>query len=34
MNLRTEIPKEHIFYSPYHWSISNPELNFEYKIYW
>lgn len=34
MNVRTEIPKEHIFYSPYHWSISNPELNFEYKIYW
>lgn len=34
MNVRTEKPKEHTFYSPYHWCISNPELNFEYKIYW
>lgn len=34
MNIRTEPPKEHIFYSPYHWQIPDPELNFEYKIYW
>lgn len=34
MNVRSEKPKEHTFYSPYHWYISNPELNFEYKIYW
>lgn len=34
MNVRTELPKEHVFFSPYHWRIQNPELNFEYKIYW
>lgn len=34
MNIRTEEPEEHIFYSPHHWHISKPELNFEYKIYW
>lgn len=34
MNIRTEEPKEHKFYSPYHWRIIEPELNFEYKIYW
>lgn len=34
MNIRSEEPVEHIFYSPYHWRIPNPELNFEYKIYW
>lgn len=34
MNVRTESPKEHLFVSPYHWRIQNPELNFEYKIYW
>jgi hypothetical protein len=34
MNRRTEPPKEHAFHSPHHWRISNPELNFEYKIYW
>lgn len=34
MNVRTEEPEEHVFYSPYHWSVLNPELNFEYKIYW
>ena len=34
MNIRSEEPKEHKFYSPYHWRIPNPELNFEYKIYW
>jgi hypothetical protein len=34
MNVRTEKPKEHTFYSPYHWRIPNPEINFEYKIYW
>lgn len=34
MNIRTEEPSEHIFYSPYHWHIPNPELNFEYKIFW
>lgn len=34
MNVRTEQPKDHIFCTPYHWYISNPELNFEYKIYW
>ncbi len=34
MNIRTESPKEHVFYSPYHWRIPEPELNFEYKIYW
>lgn len=34
MNKRTEQPEEHLFYSPFHWLISNPEINFEYKIYW
>lgn len=34
MNVRTESPKEYVFYSPFHWHISSPELNFEYKIYW
>lgn len=34
MNIRTESPQKHIFQSPYHWHIRNPELNFEYKIYW
>lgn len=34
MNIRTEEPREHKFYSPYHWRIIEPELNFEYKIYW
>lgn len=34
MNIRSEPPKKHPFSSPYHWHISKPELNFEYKIYW
>jgi hypothetical protein len=34
MNVRSEPPKEHLFFSPYHWHIQKPELNFEYKIYW
>lgn len=34
MNIRTELPEEHDFFSPYHWRIQKPELNFEYKIYW
>lgn len=34
MNVRSEPPKEHMFQVPYHWSINDPELNFEYKIYW
>ena len=34
MNIRTELPEEHNFFSPYHWRIQKPELNFEYKIYW
>lgn len=34
MNVRTEEPTEEMFYSPYHWHIPSPEINFEYKIYW
>lgn len=34
MNVRTETPREYIFYSPFHWHIPSPEINFEYKIYW
>lgn len=34
MNVRTEDPEEHLYYGAYHWIIDNPELNFEYKIYW
>lgn len=34
MNVRTEEPEEHDFSISYHWYITNPELNFEYKIYW
>lgn len=34
MNVRTEKPVGHPFSSPFHWHISNPEINFEYKIYW
>ena len=34
MNVRTEPPKEVSFHSPHHWRIPEPELNFEYKIYW
>lgn len=34
MNVRTEEPEEHISYMPSHWYIKEPELNFEYKIFW
>lgn len=34
MNVRTEKPKKHELYNIFHWHIENPELNFEYKIYW
>lgn len=34
MNIRTEQPKVSPYSAPYHWNIENPELNFEYKIYW
>jgi len=34
MNKRTTLPEEHPFQSPYHWHLENPELNFEYKIFW
>lgn len=34
MNVRTERPIEHQYFTPYHWCIQNPELNFEYKIFW
>ena len=34
MNVRTEKPVENTFHLSYHWYIPNPELNFEYKIYW
>lgn len=34
MNIRTEKPTEIDFASPYHWHIKNPNMNFEYKIFW
>ncbi len=34
MNVRTETPKEYDYTSPSHWYVPNPELNFEYKIFW
>ncbi len=34
LNARTEKPNEIDFFSPYHWHIPNPEIHFEYKIYW
>lgn len=34
MNVRTERPQEHNSYMPSHWYIKEPELNFEYKIFW
>lgn len=34
MNVRTEQPVEHDLYSSAHWYIEEPELNFEYKIFW
>jgi len=34
MNERTEKALEYLYHSPFHWHIPNPELNFEYKIYW
>lgn len=34
MNVRTEQPQKHIAYMPSHWYIKEPELNFEYKIFW
>lgn len=34
MNVRTEAPIKRPFQSPFHWHIPNPEVNFEYKIYW
>lgn len=34
MNVRTEPPVEHTYDPPYHWRVENPELNFEYKIFW
>ena len=34
MNARTESPIKHEYIRPSHWYIDNPELHFEYKIYW
>lgn len=34
MNIRTEEPQMRIYTPPFHWHIDNPELNFEYKVYW
>ena len=34
MNIRTQPPVKHQYYTPYHWRIKKPELNFEYKIFW
>lgn len=34
MNVRTENAERHDLYTVFHWHIKNPELNFEYKIYW
>lgn len=34
MNPRSEPPKENILGPTFHWHIPNPDLHFEYKIYW
>ena len=34
MSERTESPKEYAYASPFHWYVDEPELHFEYKIYW
>lgn len=34
MNIRTEEPVEHNLYDIAHWYITDPELNFEYKMFW
>lgn len=34
MNTRTEKPEKHQGLLPFHWHIDNPELHFEYKIFW
>lgn len=34
MNVRTEPPKKHNYTAPSHWYVNDPELNFEYKIFW
>lgn len=34
MNVRTEPQVENEFMFPFHWEIINPEINFEYKIWW
>lgn len=34
MNSRSESPQKHLYSTPFHWHIANPELHFEYKIYW
>lgn len=33
-NIRSEAPQTHMYQPPIHWNISNPELHFEYKIWW
>jgi hypothetical protein len=34
MNVRTEKPVEHSLYEVAHWRIEQPEINFEYKVFW
>lgn len=34
MNIRTESPVKHSLYKTVHWYIEDPELHFEYKIFW
>lgn len=34
MNVRTESPVKHDYFTPSHWYIEKPELHFEYKIFW
>ncbi len=34
MNVRNSLPEEFQFNSPFHWNITDPEINFEYKLYW
>ena len=34
MNTRTGEPEKHQCLLPFHWHIDNPELHFEYRIFW
>lgn len=34
MNPKTEKEMEEMYKEPFRWTINNPEMDFEYKIFW